>query len=66
MLLKKIKLNNFRQFYDVACLNFNISNEKNITVIHAENGVGKTALLNAVNWAFFQKLTSNFRNPKNC
>ncbi len=65
MLLKKIKLKNFRQFYDEVSLSFNISDERNITVIHAENGVGKTALLNAVNWAFFEKLTSNFRNPKN-
>ena len=65
MLLTKINLKNFRQFYGDVTLNFNISNERNITVIHAENGVGKTALLNAVNWAFFEKLTSNFRNPKN-
>lgn len=65
MLLKEIKLKNFRQFYDEVTLRFHINNERNITVIHAENGVGKTALLNAVNWAFFEKLTSNFRNPKN-
>lgn len=65
MILKKIQLKNFRQFYDEATLNFNITDGRNITVIHAENGVGKTALLNAVNWAFFEKLTPNFRNPKN-
>ncbi|MCP4987628.1 MAG: AAA family ATPase [Colwellia sp.] len=65
MLLKKINLKNFRQFYGDVTLSFNISNERNITIIHAENGVGKTALLNAVNWAFFEKLTPNFRNPGN-
>lgn len=65
MLLKKLKLNNFRQFYDFVSIDFDIVDGRNITIIHAENGVGKTALLNAVNWAFFEKLTSNFRNPKN-
>ena len=65
MLLKKIKLKNFRQYYGDVSLTFNVSNNKNITVIHGENGVGKTALLNAIHWAFYEKLTSNFRNPAN-
>lgn len=65
MILERIELKNFRQFYGAVCLEFDIVNGSNITIIHAENGVGKTALLNAVNWAFYEKLTSNFRNPRN-
>jgi len=65
MLIKKIKLTNFRQFYDEVEISFDVSPEKNVTVIHAENGVGKTALLNAIKWGFFSKLTPNFRNPTN-
>lgn len=29
--------------------------EKNVTLIRAQNGVGKTSLLAAINWCFFQK-----------
>lgn len=30
----------------------------------AENGVGKTALLNAIKWCFFEETTENFRDNK--
>lgn len=65
MLLKRVKMTNFRQYHGVAELVFSTSAEKNVTIIHGENGVGKTALLNAIKWAFFAVLTPNFRNPKN-
>lgn len=63
MLLKKIKLRNFRQYYDCVEINFAYDLVKNVTLIHAENGVGKTALLNAIKWCFYGKFTNNFRNP---
>ncbi|MBL3529624.1 MAG: AAA family ATPase [gamma proteobacterium endosymbiont of Lamellibrachia anaximandri] len=65
MILKKVKLTDFRQFYGTVEIEFATSPEKNVTIIHGENGVGKTALLNAIKWAFFAKVTSNFRNPGN-
>src|SRR5699024_8101040 len=37
----------------------------NITLIHAENGVGKTALLNAIKWCFFEETTLNFSQKDN-
>lgn len=63
MLLRRIKLKNFRQYYDEVIINFAADAYKNVTVIHAENGVGKTALLNAIKWCFYGEFTSNFRNP---
>jgi len=62
MLLRKIKLKNFRQYYAEVVINFATDSFKNVTVIHAENGVGKTALLNAIKWCFYGEFTSNFRN----
>ena len=65
MILKKVKIKNFRQYYGESELEFATSKERNVTIIHGENGVGKTALLNAIKWAFFATLTPNFRNQAN-
>ena len=43
MLLKKIKLKNFRQYYGEQELEFSTSPEKNITLIYGKNGAGKTS-----------------------
>lgn len=64
MKLKQIKLYNFRQFYGENTLDFSIDPERNVTLVHGENGVGKTTLLNAIMWCFFEKLTDDFENPK--
>lgn len=67
MKLKQIVLSNFRQFYSVdgkeQVINFSTDPENNITLIHAENGVGKTTLLNAILWCFYEQVTDNFHNP---
>lgn len=67
MKLKQIVLSNFRQFYNKdgneQVIKFSTDPEKNITLIHAENGVGKTTLLNAILWCFYEQTTGNFNNP---
>ncbi len=63
MKLKQIKLYNFRQFYQENTLDFSFDSEKNVTLVHGENGVGKTTLLNAIMWCFFEKLTDDFESP---
>lgn len=60
MEIKKIKMNNFRQFYGEQEINFAGKGGKNVTLIHAENGVGKTTLLNSILWAFFGETTKKF------
>ncbi len=65
MHLKKITLYNFRQFYGKQEILFSDDPNKNVTMIHAENGVGKTTLLNALLWCFYNKnnLTARFESP---
>src|SRR5690554_656931 len=63
MLIRKIILKNFRQYYDENTITLSTDEKKNVTVIRGENGVGKTALLNSIKWAFFGDFTDNFRNP---
>jgi DNA sulfur modification protein DndD len=64
MKIHLIELMNFRQFYGTQTIHFSVDDEKNITLIHGENGGGKTALLNAILWCFFEKTTPKFKSPK--
>ena len=63
MKISRIELGDFRQFYGRQSLDLAYDDERNVTVIHAENGVGKTTLLNAIYWAFFGKTTPRFEMP---
>lgn len=56
MKLNYIKVLNFRQFYGTQTIEFSKSADKNVTVIHGENGFGKTALLNAFSWCLYGKI----------
>ncbi|MBR1285380.1 AAA family ATPase [Bradyrhizobium sp. AUGA SZCCT0177] len=53
MKLKKLALNNFRQFYGSREVILSTDGVRNVTVIHGENGAGKTSLLNAFKWCFY-------------
>ncbi len=64
MLLKTIKLKDFRCYLGEVELEFSTDPQRNITVIHGENGVGKTAMLNAIRWTFFDSLTKGFKSPE--
>lgn len=55
MIFKKMILNNFRPYYTdnkFQEIEFS-SGEKNVTLIKAENGTGKTTLLEAFKWCFY-------------
>ena len=53
MILEKLVLENFRQFRGRQEIFFSTIKERNVTLVHAENGFGKTALLNALLWGFY-------------
>ena len=48
MLLKSLKLKDFRQFKGEQSVVFSTDPEKNVTIIMGENGSGKTTLLRAL------------------
>lgn len=60
MILEEIRLTDFRCFFGNSTIRFSKDPEKNVTIIYAENGVGKTTLLNALLWCFYGETTSRF------
>jgi len=67
MKLLTIKLLNFRQFYGSQTIHFATDSVQNVTLFHAENGVGKTTLLNAILWCFYGQsgVTEKFESSNN-
>jgi len=65
MKILELKIHNFRQFYQDHQLEFAISKIKNITLIHGNNGSGKTALLNAFTWLLYGCFTEALQAPEN-
>ncbi|MDE2665976.1 MAG: AAA family ATPase [Acidobacteriota bacterium] len=60
MILEEIRLTNFRCFFGENVIKFSTDPDSNVTLIYAENGVGKTTLLNALLWCFYGKTTERF------
>ncbi|MGF1514291.1 MAG: AAA family ATPase [Elainellaceae cyanobacterium] len=63
MKLLGLTLCNFRPFYGEHQLTFAKTEAQNITVIHGNNGSGKTALLNAFTWALYERFTAALASP---
>lgn len=55
MLIKTLRMKNFRQFKGTTEINFSCDAEKNVTVILGDNTFGKTTLLQAFNWCLYGK-----------
>lgn len=53
MKIEKIHMHNFRQFSGDTIVEFSTDENKNITVIHAMNGSGKTTFLQSFYWALY-------------
>ena len=54
MRIKEIGIKNFRQYRDLT-LSFPSAIEYDLNYVLAENGIGKTTLLNAITWCFYGK-----------
>ncbi|MEC4895038.1 MAG: AAA family ATPase [Oscillatoria sp. PMC 1051.18] len=63
MKLISLKLGNFRQFYGKTPEIFLANSEGNTTIIHGNNGAGKTTILNAFTWVLYEKFTAAFASP---
>ena len=64
MILEEIRLKDFRCFYGDTHIHFSEDPKKNVTIIYAENGVGKTTLLNALLWCFYGETTARFEKKE--
>ena len=53
MKIRRISPKNFRQFFGAHAVDFSVDDIQCVTVIHGENGAGKTSLLNAFKWCFY-------------
>lgn len=54
MLIKSLKMHNFRQFKGNTAVDFSCDPERNVTIILGDNTFGKTTLLQAFNWCFYE------------
>lgn len=66
MILERLVVENFRQFRGRQEIVFADNRSRNVTLVHAENGFGKTTLLNAFRWALHgdDGLTDDFEKPE--
>lgn len=64
MFLQQLRMVNFRGFYGDQVIEFAPVSDKSVTVIHGENGAGKTNLLNAVFWCLTGLFTPRLSNPE--
>jgi DNA sulfur modification protein DndD len=63
MIFESLTVENWRGFYGIETIRFSTSKEKNTTIVYAQNGIGKTNLLNAIMWCLYEELTSSFKKP---
>lgn len=64
MFLQRLRIVNFRGFYGDQVIDFAPVSDKPVTIIHGENGAGKTNLLNAVFWCLTGLFTPRLSNPE--
>lgn len=55
MKLRSLQFRNFRQFR-TGTIEFSTSYDQNVTVIHGQNGAGKTTILNAFKWLLYDRV----------
>jgi len=60
----RLELENFRQYFGSHIINFSTDSSKHLTVVHAENSVGKTTMLNAMKWCLYG-VTPEFKDTVN-
>lgn len=65
MILERLVLENFRQFKGRQEIIFSDFRERNVSLVHAENGFGKTTLLKALLWVLYGRdgLREDFEKP---
>jgi DNA sulfur modification protein DndD len=63
MILKKLIVENFRQFRGIHTIEFASEKDRNVTLVLAYNTFGKSALLNAINFALYGEVQPDLDDP---
>ncbi len=53
MIIKTLRLVNFRQFVGETVINFSTRSSKKVTLVIGENATGKSTLLESFSWVFY-------------
>lgn len=53
MKLKKVEIHNFKNFKGHQTIDLDVSKKKNVVLVHADNGFGKTAFLESILFCFY-------------
>ena len=53
MILQRLIMNDFRQFYKQNKMDFSPIGDKHVNIVFASNGVGKTTILTAIVWCLY-------------
>lgn len=59
MLLERITVENFRQYFGQQRIKFACNSERRVTVINGVNGYGKTSMFLAINWCLYGQSVEN-------
>jgi DNA sulfur modification protein DndD len=62
--LISLRVKDFRRFYGDQEIKFSTDAKQTFTIIHAENGTGKSNLLNAINWCLYGELVKGTSQPE--
>ena len=62
MFLDYIEIENFRPYYGNQRIDFGYNENQNLTIILADNGSGKTSLVNALTWCLYGKECHDVRD----
>ncbi len=65
MILQRLVMTNFRSFFGCHEITFSTEDKRPLTLIHGENGAGKTTILNAMYWCLTGRCTPRLSNPTN-
>jgi len=64
VILRKIQLENFRQFMGKQSFPLDVSSGRVVTLLFGGNGAGKTTLLNAFTWCLYGELSHDIEHPE--
>lgn len=65
MIIKSIRLHNFRPFKGDHTIDFSTDGHRNVTVLMGQNGAGKTSLEQAFKWCMYGKTDFNVKEAIN-